>query len=234
MIDYLLKHLPTVLKVLVAIALVLALRGYFQEREDRVRLDAELEASRQLLVKNQHELDAVTRGMAERERETRVMVKQIQELKARPASLREIVREIPQYIPFQQPPEIPPPSPDAPEAPPKLELDESQAQDLRKFYLDCRQATFELRACQENAEDWKRKETLWEERERILTEQRDAAVRAVKGGTFWTRLKRESKYAVGAAGGAGVGAGLCSQSQGAVIAACAGVGALTGFIITHF
>ena len=69
---------------------------------------------------------------------------------------------------------------------------------MRKFYLDCHRATLELRICQENAKDWQAKEVTWQEKEAILIRQREAAISAVKGGTFWTRLKRNGGwYAAG-------------------------------------
>lgn len=183
------------------IALVLAglaLRSYWNERVDRIQLDAELKTTERLLQAKDQELSRLDQGMKERDQQTAEMVKKIDELKARPATIREIVREIPQYIPFEKPLELVPPNPAAPEAPPQIGLDESQAQDLRKFYLDCHRATLELRICQENAKDWQAKEVTWQEKEAILIRQREAAISAVKGGTFWTRLKRNGGwYAAG-------------------------------------
>jgi DNA repair exonuclease SbcCD ATPase subunit len=166
-------------------------------------LEAELKATRQLLQAKDQENSRLDQGMKERDQQTAEMVNEIERLKARPATIREIVREIPQYIPFEKPPEVAPPNPATPEAPPQIQLDESQTQDLRKFYLDCHRATLELQACQENAKDWKAKEVTWEEKEAILIQQREAAIRAVKGGTFWTRFKRNGGWY--AAGGLTVG-----------------------------
>lgn len=195
--------------ILLGVGLILAGlagRALLNEREDRVRLDAELKATGQLLQAKDQELSRLDRGMKERDQQTAEMVKKIEELKARPATIREIVREMPQYIPFEKPPELVPPIPSAPEAPPQIGLDESQVQDLRKFYLDCHRATLELQACQENAKDWKAKEITWQEKEQILVQQREAAIRAVKGGSFWTRFSRNGKWFLvgGAVGGATV------------------------------
>lgn len=64
--------------------------------------------------------------------------------------------------------------------------------------------------------------------------ERDAAVRALKGGTFWTRFKRGTKTAAGASAGAAIGAAACSGADGAGVAHCADAGAHGGFIISHF
>lgn len=191
---------------------VLALRSYWNERVDRIQLDAELKATQRLLqakdeenVRLNQQNSRLDQGMKDRDQQTAEMVKEIERLKARPATIREIVHEVPQYIPFEKPPELVPSNPAAPEAPAQIGLDESQSQDLRKFYLDCHRATLSLQACQEDATDWRAKETVWQqkeitwqEKEAILVQQREAAVNAVKGGTFWTRFKRNGGwYAAG-------------------------------------
>ena len=68
------------------IALVLAglaLRSYWNERVDRIQLDAELKTTERLLQAKDQELSRLDQGMKERDQQTAEMVKKIDELKAR-------------------------------------------------------------------------------------------------------------------------------------------------------
>ncbi|MBZ5662573.1 MAG: hypothetical protein LAO08_19390 [Acidobacteriia bacterium] len=71
--------------------------------------------------------------------------------------------------------------------------------DLKPLYddlQDCRAASLQNSVTQKDLEDEKLR-TL------ALTKQRDAAINAARGGTFWVRLKREAKwFAIGIAVGA--------------------------------
>lgn len=182
-------------KVLLAglgvLALLLAAKSILEERDAKVRLDAELKATKQLLQAKDRDLQSINRTMEERDKKTASLVKEIELLRARPATIQEIAREIPHYVPLVTPPTF---VPQTPTAPPKIEFTEPQAQDLRLYYLDCQAKTLKLEACTENEADWKRKELTWQEKEAILKQQRDAAVAAVHGGTFWQRFKRNGKW----------------------------------------
>jgi hypothetical protein len=72
------------------------------------------------------------------------------------------------------------------------------------------------------------------EQMQALEAERNAAVRAVKGGTFRERLRHETKSSIGVTAGAAAGAAICAKSSGPVIAACASIGALVGFVVAHF
>jgi hypothetical protein len=70
--------------------------------------------------------------------------------------------------------------------------------DLKPLYdglQDCRASTLEIATTQKNLSDEKLRTVA-------LTQERDAAIAAVHGGTFWVRLKREAKwFAIGIAVG---------------------------------
>lgn len=67
---------------------------------------------------------------------------------------------------------------------------------LFDFVQDCRACKVQLDAARADLSDEKSKSGA-------LARERDAAVKAVKGGGFWTRLKRNAKWlAIGAVIGA--------------------------------
>jgi len=188
------------------VAACLLAKAWLEQREDRIRLDAELRATRQLIVDREKRIDEINESMRVREKETAALVKKIEELKGSPATIREIVKEIPHYIPAAEP-TLTPSDPAKPEAPPQIVFDEKSAQGLRQFYLECQAKTLKLQSCTEDQEDWKRKELTWAEKEKLLEQQRDAALRTVKGGGLWTRFKRNAKwFGIGIAAGVGIAA----------------------------
>lgn len=197
---------------LVGLGLVLffmAARAWLEQREDRIKLDAELRATKQLILDREKRLKELNERIEWRDKALVDAVKKIEELKARPATIREIVKEIPHYIPAVEP-VIKPPDPAAPNAPPAMVFDEDSAQGLRAFYLECHEKTLKLESCQDDVGDWKRKEVTWEEKEKILEQQRDAAIRTVKGGSLWQRFKRNAKW-LGIGVGVGAAAGYAAS-----------------------
>lgn len=188
---------------LAAIVVILSVRAYFQEREDLIRMQAELSATHQIIQLRDTQIKDLNSQIEARNKKTQVLVNEIEALKARPLPIKEIIREIPTYVPLDTPPTLTPPV--GPESA-KMVFDEKQSNELREFYLDCQAKTLQLKACTENEEDWRKKELTWAEKEKILIQQREAAIRAAKGGSFWTRFKRGAKtFGVGVAVGVGVG-----------------------------
>lgn len=213
---FLLSHRKDILKGIGLVTLLLAARGFQAEREARIRFEAELKGSQESIQAERRKLAEAEDRIAARAEETKKLVAEIEKLKARPATVREIIRELPQYIPVSTPPELAP-SPGQP-APigepraasidnagpePSLIFSPEQANELRRFYLDCREMTLQLDRCLNDETDWAAKESALRAQVVLTEKQRDAAVRAVKGGGFWRRLVRDSKtFIVGAALGA--------------------------------
>jgi hypothetical protein len=79
---------------------------------------------------------------------------------------------------------------------------------LYDYVQDCRACQLQLTVAKENATDDAAKI-------RALTRERDAAVTAAKGGSFWLRLKRNAHWlAIGAAVGAVTStAALCNTGH---------------------
>jgi peptidoglycan hydrolase CwlO-like protein len=132
-------------------------------------------------------------------------LKQIAELKRTVQTPQQVIREIPQFLPqLPQPIEPLPPNPGAAAAGDKKSA-EPGAQDVRvpaadlkplfDYVQDCRACQAKLASAQQDLKDEKAKNAA-------LTTERDAAVKAAKGGGMWTRTERAVKWlAVGFAVG---------------------------------
>lgn len=93
------------------------------------------------------------------------------------------------------PPSRAPSTHDLPSAPP-AQIPSADLKPLYDYVQDCRACQVELAAARQNATDDAAKIAA-------LTQERDAAVTAAKGGTLWRRLRRDAEwFAVGAAVGA--------------------------------
>ena len=93
------------------------------------------------------------------------------------------------------------PAPDASEPPtaPAAQIPSADLKPLYDYVQDCRACQAQLAAAKQNASDDATKISA-------LTRERDAAITASKGGTFWRRLRRNAIwFGVGAALGAAAG-----------------------------
>jgi hypothetical protein len=113
----------------------------------------------------------------------------------------DIVKRLPgAFSPLPQPVSVslaPPSSrPDAPEAPAIITVPQADLEPLFDHLEDCRACQERLAASQQDLSDERAKVSA-------LTIERDAAVRAARGGGFWSRFRGNAKwFAIGGAMGA--------------------------------
>jgi hypothetical protein len=230
------RYLPWVILAVIA---ALAYFAWRDARNDlgfmRATIDAQkqiIEDSRRAMAENQQKL---TDSLAEIERQRKQVKTPEQAARAIPQVIPRVtptIVEMPRSEPRLQPQDGPASSPpdssrgDA-EITKKAEIPLDQLKTLYDFAQDCQACKFKLDAAQVDKAELLKQLAAVEK-------QKAAAVTAAHGGSFLVRLKRESKHALGAAAGAAAGAAICSKSDGPVIGACAGIGALTGFVVSKF
>jgi hypothetical protein len=193
----------------------LALSAWFASRDEEQRLQTTLTAQKQII-------DAV--GVRERARDASLKdaLAQIGKLKRDTRTPNQIIRDLPKYLPLPQPititdsanplkaatqhgadtsekslfPPIVQPSPS--EGLPATPVVQVPAADLKSLYdvvQDYRACQLRLTAASENVSDQTSKAAA-------LTRERNVAITAAKGGSFWRRLHRNALwFAVGAGAG---------------------------------
>jgi hypothetical protein len=208
-------------EILVPVLLVITIFVSWQaDRRDRAQLSAQLAAAQQTIAQataNQHDRDAaLTQTLA-----------QIADQKQAAATPAQILRDFPAALALPQPITLQPADPEnvgarfmaspAGAAPTNPRASQSQlpenptpkpgqpadatlpAADLKPLYdfaLDCKACQAKLAASQSDLTDEKTKTAA-------LTKERDAAVKAAKGGSALRRIARAAKwFALGAAAGA--------------------------------
>ncbi len=189
-------------RFLTAAALALAIvtgalivHSWLDARDARAQLAATMAAQKSLI-------DQASAREAARAAQLAQTLAEVAELKRRVQTPQQVIRELPKFLPaLPQPIELKLPESGASksgEAPPPAiaQVPQADLKPLFDFVQDCRACKLQLDAAQAN---------LGDERGKIvaLTRERDAAVRAAKGGGFWARVRRGGKwFAIGVAVGA--------------------------------
>jgi len=195
--------------------LAVGLISCYQSATDRARAQAEIESRNHLIELQDRTIAAKDNQIKVRAEETARAKKEIDALRRRPATAREIAVEIPRFISLPAGPTFKPfedlaapslgdlgPKPDAG----SIVFDAAQAQSLRTFYLGCAEQKIDLGACRDDLADMKAKGEAERLRADLFKDQRDAAVRGMKGGSGWQRFTRNAKMVglgivLGVAGG---------------------------------
>jgi hypothetical protein len=178
------------------VAAALLANSWLSAREDRVHLAATLEAQRVVIAAAEQREQA-------RAAELRTALDQITALKRRVQTPQQAAAQLPATLPpLPEPIEIhvPEPDPNAPkdQAPPPATatIPQSDLKPLFDYVQDCRACQVQLTATRADLADERTKSEA-------IAHERDAAIKAGKGGSFWSRVKRGAKwFAIGAAVGA--------------------------------
>jgi hypothetical protein len=205
-----------------AVALLLAgafaFRSWLEAHDDRTHMQTTIAAQQQLIA-------AADQRERQRSADLQASLAQIAALKRQVQTPQQIIRDLPQYLPLPQPITLAPPasaaagqgtalpgnsgaasgsgtgagadsSSAAAPAAPVAQIPTTDLKPLFDFVQDCRACKVQLDAAQADLRDEQAKTAA-------LSKERDAAVKAVKGGGFWTRVKRNAKWlAIGAILGA--------------------------------
>jgi len=198
--------LTTWLKIAaVLIAFVAAVSVYYAWREaqrEQAQLKAALQAAQKALT------DADARQQA-RNAELATLVAQFNQKKTAVQSPAQVVQALPQVLPLPTPLSLPaaaagmavPAVPGSPKQPaespnPKLQLPSEDLKPLYDFAVNCQECRAQLAVAQGNLKDEQAKT-------QAVSNERDAALKAARGGSVLRRVARAAKWVViGAAAGA--------------------------------
>lgn len=188
----------------------LAFHAWLAAHDEQQRLQATLDSQKQLL-------DAANARENDRNATLNAAIAQIAKNERATQTPAQILQQLPSYLPLPQPiSSVPPqqgtlpsetspppapqaqstPSPSLPAAPapqaPNLQLPAEDLKPLYDFAQDCHACQLKLAVANQNATDDAQKISA-------LTRERDAAVTAAKGGSFFRRLRRNALwFAIGA------------------------------------
>jgi len=190
------RLLPGTSALVVIAALILLVllagRSWLAAHDAAIQLAATLRAQEKVLAE-------ANQRQRERDASLAAALAQINAAKRRVTTPAQAVAEIPDALPPLPKPveiQIPPPTPEQPEPPAVATVPQADLKPIYDYLQDCRACQVSLAATRENLADERTKLAA-------VTTERDAAIQAARGGTFWTRLKRNAKwFALGAAAAA--------------------------------
>jgi type II secretory pathway pseudopilin PulG len=223
------RSIEIAISVLALILAALAFHAWLASRDDQIRLQATLAAQKQLL-------DAADARKRDRATTLQDTLAQIDALKRATQTPAQILRDLPKYLSLPQPitlapadagnsPSVPgkgitdqqgsgpseksgasasPASENLPDAP-AARIPAADLKPLYDFVQDCRACQAQLAAAKLNTADDATKIAA-------LMRERDAAIKAAKGGGVWLRLRRNALWFIVGAGAGAValcGTGHC-------------------------
>ena len=190
------RRLPATLLTITATGLlalgIVAARSWLAAHDAAVRLAATMEVQEQALAQ-------ANERQRRRNAALSTTLAGIAQAKRRVNTPAMAALEIPQLLPALPEPlmlEIPPPTPEQPEPPAEATVPQADLKPLYDYLQDCRACEASLTVTRDDLADERTKLAA-------LTVERDAAIRAARGGGFWSRLRRNTKwFVIGAAAGA--------------------------------
>ena len=201
------KHKALLAAVAVTLLLAaMAIGSYIGAREDRIRMQATLDAQKAVIQQAAQERQRHVQEDAARDTAAQKQLDAMQQLLQRNVQTpQQIARWAPQQVQVPQPinVNIPPatpqnPSPDAVATIPQVDLPA-----IREAIAGCKECKLKLETAQQDLASQKEQLRLAGEQLSAVERERDAALKAAKGGGFWQRTGRAAKwFLIGAAAGA--------------------------------
>jgi hypothetical protein len=191
------RTLEFVFAALLAVALALALNAWHGAALERAALDATLKTGKADQADLAKQSAAVIQDLKER-------VAALEQVKAQAVTPAQIVREIPTFLPQSLPEPVatitaPAPAGSPPGTPPTVTGLQIPAVDMKPLFdelVDCKECAAKLTAAEGQT-------SIDRDEIASLTKERDAAVKAAKGGSVWTKAKHGAEvFFIGAATGA--------------------------------
>jgi hypothetical protein len=187
--------------ILAAIGLVV----YIQEREDRIRADATVAAQKAAFDQAAEQMKTLQAADAKRDAQTAATIQQLTAAAAAQKTPAQIASWIPQQIPGLPQPitiNVPKATIDNPTPNAIATIPQADLPKLRDTIETCQLNAVKLTACAADLASRDAQLKIAGEQLSAVERERDAYQTALKGGTFWIRLKRAGKWvAFGAVAG---------------------------------
>ena len=187
--DVLLRRLPATLRTAVALALIafaaLAVHSWLASRDAVVELRATLAAQQQLIQQAEARQRERDETLAKTLATITAAKRAVQTPAQAAAQIPQVLPPLPEPIRIELPaPQDGDPTPAAVATVPQLDL-----KPIYDYLQDCRACQAQLSAAKDDLADERTKLSA-------LTIERDTALRAARGGGFWSRAKRSAKWLV--------------------------------------
>lgn len=199
----------------VAAVIVIATFGgsYLGAREDQIRMKATIDAQNTVIASAQKQAKDIQDAEDVRDKASAATVAAIQQAAAKQVTPAEIAAWIPKQLAGPQPItfQIPAPTAQNPSPNATASIPAADLPALRDQITSCQTCSVKLATAQSDLSGRDQQAALAQKQIDALKTERDAAVTASKGGSFWARLKTKARWF--AIGGAAAAAAVCATGH---------------------
>lgn len=190
--------------------LAVVVPSWNESRKDRLQMQSVLDSQKQIIAEAQAQIRALQEADKVRDKATQSAVAEMHHAAAQTQTPLQIVKWLPTQLDTPSPIRFSVPAPTASNPTPDAmaSIPQQDLPSLRDLLESCKECKVELNAAQQDLASKNQQLRLAGEQLSATERQRDAAVTAAKGGTFWHRVGRNTHWLlVGAGAGA---AALCA------------------------
>lgn len=175
---------------------VFAVYSFLEAHDDRIKMRATIEAQQQLNQQLQRQMQDLKASEDKRDADTHATIGAMQQVVSKVRTPQQIAQWLPSQLQFPQPikVEVPPPAAQNPMPAAVVTIPQEDLPFLRDTVESCKECDVKLTAAQADLGSRDERLRLAAQQLSAMQNQRDAALKALKGGAFWTRLKRNTKW----------------------------------------
>lgn len=187
--------------------------SWIGSREDAIRMKATIDAQGQIIAASNKQAKDLADAETARDKVTAANVAALQAAAAKLVSPAEIAAWLPKQLPTPQPITftIPAATPQNPSPNATASIPQADLPALRDEVTSCQVCSQKLATAQSDLTSRDQRLTLAGEQLSAMTKERDAAVTASKGGSFWHRVGRATKFI--AVGGVAAVVAVCGSGH---------------------
>jgi hypothetical protein len=191
----------------------LLLRSWLEAHDERTRLQAILDAQKTVIRQVQQQIQTLANDEKQRDAQAQSAIATMRRDLAGIQTPKQIASWIPSQLPTPSPITltVPAASPSNPKPDAVAQIPPQDLPSIRDAIESCKECTLELQTAQQNISSKNQQIQLAGEQLSAVGRQRDAAIAAAKGGTFWHRLRQQTKWLLLGAGAAA--ASLCTSGH---------------------
>jgi len=190
-----------------------AFQSWLESHDDRVHLQATLDAQSKFLDKAKLQSEAIAAEEAKRDSQLQSQLETMHEAISKIQTPQQIAQWLPKQMTLPEPVAIsvPPSTPQNPNPPAIATIPQQDLAPIRNAVESCEECTKKLAVTQQDAAAKDQQLKFAGEQLSAAERERDAAIQAAKGGSLWTRLHRNAKwFAIGAGAAASA---LCATGH---------------------
>lgn len=187
--------------------------SWLEAHDDQIRLAATVDAQGKLLDQAKQQSAALAAGEKQRDAALQSQLETMRDAVAKIQTPQQIAQWLPQQLPLPAPVSvaIPPASPQNSAPAAVATIPQQDLTPIRNAVASCEECSKQLAVAQQDGAAKDQQLKLAGQQLSAAENERDAAIKAAKGGSFWTRLHRNAKWF--AFGVAAAGAALCASGH---------------------